>query len=178
MMSSKNQFCLVVDKIEQYPCTIFGKQREQDIFPGTVVVTRPCNGENEVEVHRGGRFYFAPCLATREGGLPRDKVVPITGQEFDVLLGIYDEDQPRLELHTSDRLKWVCQLKAGDDVQVKLDMRSAPVPVAGVIRGNATRLLSELTYGLQFIVEITVRPSCYHICCAYMLHGKFKVLYT
>ena len=168
-MSSKNHFFLVNKKIEQCTCqwTSHGENHENDIPPGYVVVIRPSNGENEFEVHRGTQFIvFGPRLVTREGGLPRDKVVPITGQEFDILLGTqrYDLcDDFRLELHTSGRLKWACQLKVDDDVLVKIGAPVVHIP--GVIRGNATLQLSNSNYGLQFVVEITVRlipPMCLH----------------
>ena len=91
------------------------KKKREVIPPGSVVVIRPSNGENEFEVHRDTQFLFGPRLVTREGGLPRDKVVPITGQEFDILLGTQGpRDDFRLELHTTGRLKWACQLKVGD----------------------------------------------------------------
>ena len=50
-------------------------------------------------------------LVSQEGGLPQDKVVSITGQEFDLLLGapLYC-DESQAELHSSERLKWACQL--------------------------------------------------------------------
>ena len=158
-MSSKNHFFLVNKKIEQCQWTShgLGEKCEKGIPPGHVVVIRPSNGENQFEVHRGTQFMFlGPRLVTREGGLPRDKVVPITGQEFDILLGTQrPHDDFRLELHTSGRLKWACQLKVGDDVLVKIGAPVVHIP--GVIRGNATLQLSNNNYGLRFVVEITVR---------------------
>ena len=63
-----------------------------------------------------------PVLIIREGGLPLDKVVAITDQECDALLGTYySGDKPRYPFHSSGRLNWACQLKAGDEVQVKMD---------------------------------------------------------
>ena len=62
----------------------------------------------------------------------------------------------RFELYSSGRLKWACGLKVGDDVKVRLGRNNEPV--TGVIRGSGTRLLPYV-YGLQFIVEITVKPS-------------------
>ena len=57
--------------------------------------------------------------------------------------------------------EWACGLKVGDDVVVQLAMpEEESEPVAGVIRGSGTRLLSAIDYGLQFVVEITVKPGC------------------
>ena len=171
-MSSKNQFFLVIDKIEQCRWNFFGKQREEDICPGHVVVIRPCNDGKEFEVHRGSRTWAGPLLVTREGGLPQDKVISITDQEFDVLLGVYyGGDGLRREFHSSGRLKWACQLKAGDEVQVKLGHHESIV--AGVFRGSGTLRAGVIDYGLQFIVEITVKSQ---LVSEYKLRVKFPSL--
>ena len=158
-MSSKIQFFLVIEKIEQCRWTFYGEQRERDILPGNLIVIKPCNnGINDFEVHRGsGTLIFGPKLASRDGGLPRDKIVSITGQEFDILVGVdgTTTTDGRFELYSSGRLKWACGLKVGDDVKVKLGRNNEPV--TGVIRGSGTRPLP-YAYGLQFIVEITVKP--------------------
>ena len=52
---------------------------------------------------------------------------------------------------------WACRLNVGDEVEVQVD--SAELTVAGVIRGTATAKASRPDYGLQFVVEITVNPS-------------------
>jgi hypothetical protein len=160
-MSSKNQYFLLVENIErcQYKRFGIGDLQEGDISSGHVVVRKPCNDANEFEVHRGSQFWtHTPVLVNREGGLPRSKVVAITGREFDILLGtdVYSEDEVRLDLH-SGRLKWACMLKDGDAIQVKFFEESAPV--AGVIKGTATRLVQHNinNHGLQFIVEIAVK---------------------
>lgn len=131
------------------------------MYSGCVVVIRPHNRKNEFEVHRGSPFLTnGPGLVSREGGLPQDKVVSITDKEFDILLGSnYNGDMTRFQLHSSGRLKWVCQLKVGDEVQVKLGDKVDELAVPGVIKGSATRLLQRIDYGLHFIVEITVRPG-------------------
>ena len=165
-MSSKNQLFLVIDKIKQcrWNSNYFGTQREGDICPGHVAVIRPCNGGKEFELHRGSLLFMftghGPLLITRECGLPRDKVISITDQEFDVLLGTYPcSDKHRYELHSSGRLRWACQLKAGDEVQVKVDDRISTSTVAGVIRGSGTVGADRSDYGLQFVVEITVNSN-------------------
>ena len=101
-MSSENQF-LVVEKIEQCRWTVLGNQREGGIPPGNLIVVRPCNdGINNFEVHRGSAFLSdspgGSILVTREGGLPRDKVISITGQEFDMLLTADTSYEAGLEL--------------------------------------------------------------------------------
>ena len=151
-MSSKNQLYLVVAAIEQCQWTYLGEQREGEIHPGRVVAVRSYHDGNQFEVHRGSGTWSTPVLVNRAGGLPRDKVAAITNQEFDLLLGVpYNE--ARLEL-LGARLKWACQLKVGDAVQLKLTEESELV--SGVIRGSGTQKLS---YGLQFIVETTVSPK-------------------
>ena len=159
-MSSTNQFFIVIQEIQRCRWTFCGHSREGNLHPGTVIVIKPRNGENEFEVHRGTPLGAeVPTLVTREGGLPRDKVASITDQEFDILLGSnYSGDPARFQLYTSDRLNWTCQLNVGDEVQVKIGDKRGEVP--GVIRGSAARLLRRLDYGLQFIVEITVNLSC------------------
>lgn len=153
-MSSKNQFFLVVEEIGKCQWTFYRKQREGRVDSGCVVVIRPCNDDNEFEVHRGSGVWDTPVLVRREGGLPRDKVVSITDQELDILLGTQTiTNQSLLKLHSSGRLKWACRLKAGDNVQVNLHMMEK---VAGVIKGSATMPNSCSSYGLQFIVEIKV----------------------
>ena len=57
-------------------------------------------------------------------------------------------------MHSSNRLKWACQLKVGDHVQVK--MHRGDEAVAGVIKGSGTHHLFAGTYGLHFVVEIAV----------------------
>ena len=151
-MSSPNQLFLVVEVIQQCRWTAYGKQREGDVDPGCVVVIRPCNGGNEFEVHRGLGVWITPVLISREGGLPRDKVVAITNQEFDILMGT-KSDNARVELHSSGRLKWACRLKVGDEVQI-----NSECTVPGVIRGNGTSPSNMPDYGLQFILDITVNP--------------------
>ena len=98
---------------------------------------------------------------TREGGLPRDRIAAINGQEFDILMAACVHyrgiNKPRLEFHSSGRLVWACRLNVGDEVKVQVD--SAEPTVAGVIRGIATAKASRPDYGLQFLVEITVNPS-------------------
>ena len=141
------------------------------IRPGSIAVTRSHNddhGELMLEIHRGyqPRGIIRRCdlsvqpfrtittiIILLQGGLPQDKVISITGQEFNMLLAV-DNDDDRLELHTSGRLKWAFGLKAGDAVQVQLTKKSEPV--AGVIRGSGTHQLSRSRYGLQFVVEIAV----------------------
>ena len=152
-MSSKNQLFLVVEKIEQCSWAYLGKQRKpDDVDPGCVAVIKPCNDENEFEIHRGVGVWTTPVLISREGGLPRSKVIPITGQEFDILMGTY-ADNSRLELLSSGGLQWACRLKVGDEVQV-----GDSVLTAGVIRGTGTFPSYKSNYGQQFIVEITVNP--------------------
>jgi hypothetical protein len=157
-MSSKTQFYLLIENVKSCRYRDYrGDLQEEDICSGHVVVRKPCNDANEFEVHRGSQFLLGgPALVNREGGLPRSKVVAVTDQEFDILLGIQSiDDNIRLDLHSSGRLKWVSLLKDGDAVQVKLDRESAPV--AGVIKGTATNPPN--FHGLQFVVEITVK-SC------------------
>jgi hypothetical protein len=161
-MSCKNQLFLVVEDVEKCRYRRFGDLEQGDIDSGHIVVRKPCNDANEFEVHRGSQFFLvrSPTLVNREGGLPLSKVVAITEQEFDILLGTqHIEDKIRLDLHSSGRLKWASLLKDGDAVQVKLDRESAPV--AGVIKGTATHPPHHHTneHGLLFIVEITV-TSC------------------
>ena len=161
---SSNQLFLVVENIEQCRWNYISIQQEGDIPPGTVVVIRPCHDDtNEFEVHQGSGLLFSPgsmtTLVSREGGLPRHKVVSITDQEFDILLGInldtnFHIGEARAELYSSNRIKWVCGLKVGDDVLFKPEETSEPV--AGVIRRSGTHML-KFTHGLQFIVEITVK---------------------
>ena len=154
-MSSEKQFFIVVGEIQQCRWTSYEEQCEGNILPGCIVVIRPCNGGNEFEVHRrrsGGRP--TPVLISREGGLPQDKVVAITDQEFDILLAIYDS-LSRLNLHSSERLKWACRLKVGDKVQVEID--NSESRVAGVIRGSGIVRADRADYGLQFVVELMVR---------------------
>ena len=151
------------------PNTESPSNRPITIRPGSIAVTRSCNddhGELMLEIHRGYQprgnirrcdlsvppFHTITTIKL-QGGFPQDKVVSITGQEFDMLLGV-DDDDDRLELHTSGKLKWACGLKAGDAVQVQLTKKSEPV--AGVIRGSGTHQLSRCRYGLQFVVEIAV----------------------
>ena len=61
----------------------------------------------------------------------------------------------QLELLSSGRLKWACQLKAGDEVQV-----DDSVLIADVIRRTGTFPSYKSNYGLQFVMEmeITVNP--------------------
>lgn len=156
-MSSKNQLFIVIGEIKRCRWTYWNDQPEGPIRPGCVVVVRPCNGDNEFEVHRGSGVWNAPVLASREGGLPRDKVVAITGQEFDILMGVpCVDDKERREMYSSSRLKWACQLKVGDAVLVKRKR----ILVPGVISGTGTHEIYTREYGLQFVVEITVNPSC------------------
>ena len=117
---NQNQFFLVVEEILQCRWTFCGDEREGSMYSGCVVVIRPHNRKNEFEVHRGSPFLTnGPGLVIREGGLPQDKVVSITDKEFDILLGSnYNGDVARFQLHSSGRLKWVCQLKVGDEVLV------------------------------------------------------------
>ena len=88
-MSSKNQLFIVVEKIEQCQWTLYDVQCEDCLSPGCVVVVKPCHDDNEFEVHRSAKILSQPVLVNREGGLPRDKVVTINDQEFDILMGIH-----------------------------------------------------------------------------------------
>ena len=153
-MSSKNQFFIVVEEISKCRWIHFENPYEGSVDPGCIVVIRPCNDDNEFEVHRGSGIWSTPVLVRREGGLRRDKVVSITDQELDILLGTQTiSNRSRLELRSSGRLKWACQLKAGDDVQVSLHTMER---VAGVIKGSGAIPISRSNYGLHFIVEIKV----------------------
>ena len=164
-MSTKNQLFLVTKEIQQCRWTSFGQQREKKIYPGHIVVIRPCNDANQFEVHKGPvSLGLPPILMTREGGLPRDRVAAISDQEFDILMAACAHyiafagmHKPRLDFHSSGRLMWACRLNVGDEVKVQVD-KAGPT-VAGVIRGTATAKASSPDYGLQFVVEITVNPS-------------------
>ena len=164
---TNSQLFLVVNEMKEVMQS--SSNRPVTIRPGSVAVTRSHNddhGELMLEIHHGDqpRGIIRRCdLSVQpfrtittiilQGGLPQDKVISITGQEFNMLLAV-DNDDDRLELHTSGRLKWACGLKAGDAVQVQLTKKSEPV--AGVIRGSGTHQLSRSRYGLQFVVEIVV----------------------
>ena len=157
-MSSKNKLFLVVESVEgcRYKNITTRELQDKDASSGHIVIRKPCNAADEFEVHRGSRFWVGggPVLVNRrEGGLPLSKVVAVTEQEFDTLLGTsHFEDKIRLDLHSSGRLKWASLLQDGDAVQVKLDEENAPV--AGVIKAIGTRFPP--LHGLLFVVEITV----------------------